>query len=97
MSGEDREERKPQFAYLDLLASTLTEHEKTLDGIIERLEEITHNLTEIVRRTTAKRPIELELKTAKTTPEDSETLVYIKMNIKRPVEEVAKILESLKE
>ena len=87
MDGEGEEERKPQFAYLDLLVSTLTEHEKALDRIIERLEGITQNLTEIAQHA----------KTTKTPPGEPESLVYIKMNIKRPIEEVKKILESLKE
>lgn len=97
MVGDSKKDRKEHLAYLDLLASVLTEHEKTLDNIIEKLKGITETLMEITQSAGVERLIEYKPKTPKTLPETSETLTYIKIKISRPTEEIKKILESLKD
>lgn len=41
--GEDRE----RYAYLDLLATALTDHEKNLDNLIKRLTKVSEKLSSI--------------------------------------------------
>ena len=43
-AGEDRE----RYAYLDLLATALTDHEKNLDKLVKRLEEVSEKLSSFV-------------------------------------------------
>ena len=89
-AGEDR----ARYAYLDLLAGTLTEHEKSLDRLISRLEEISGSLSELRKR---ERPVKLVQGEMPAPAEAPETLVYMKLKIDRPAEELKKILDSLKE
>lgn len=94
-SGRDVSGKRAQFAYLDLLATTLTEHEKTLDKLIERLEKISKNLAQLAHITEVEEVAKPEIATVK--PEGLETLTYIKIKLNRPVNEFKQILESLKE
>ena len=89
-AGEDR----ARYAYLDLLAGTLTEHEKNLDRLISRLEEISGSLSELRKR---EKPAKLVQRETSAPAEAPETLVYMKLKIDRPAEELKKILDSLKE
>lgn len=74
------------------MATTLTDHEKNLDKLIERLEEISESLSRMVelreqgegQRATVKKEV-------------PETLIYMKLRINRPAEELKTILDSLKE
>lgn len=77
-----------------MLAGTLTEHEKTLDRLIGRLEEISVGLSELRRR---ERPVKLTEGERSAPTESGETLVYMKLKINRPAEELKAILDSLKE
>lgn len=43
-ADEDRE----RYAYLDLLATALTDHEKNLDKLVKRLEEVSEKLSSVV-------------------------------------------------
>jgi len=79
---------------LDLLAGTLTEHEKNLDRLISRLEELSESLSELRKR---ERPVKLVQGEMPAAAEAPETLVYMKLKIDRPAEELKKILDSLKE
>ena len=90
-NDRDADERSAQFAYLDLLATTLTEHEKSLDSLIERLEEISERLSGMLeeRGQNDAQRVAVEKGAA-------ETLVYMKLRINRPVEELTVILDSLK-
>ena len=94
-SGRDVVDKRAQYAYLDLLATTLTEHEKTLDRLIERLEKISKNLAQLGQITEVEEEAEPEVATVKA--EGLETLTYIKMRLNRPVNEFKEILKSLKE
>jgi len=83
------------MAYLDLLASTLTEHEKTLDTLIEKLEKVSKNLASIAqRRSPSGRG---ETKVSAVQEEAPETIIYMKIRYGRSVEELTKILETLAE
>jgi phosphoglycerate-specific signal transduction histidine kinase len=79
---------------LDLLANTLTEHEKNLDQLVERLEKICEHLSSFRRK---EESIEVT-EAGRAVPEGAlETLVYMKLKTKRSAEELKKILDSLKE
>ena len=85
-------EGKGRSSYLDLLVSVLREHEKSLDELVEKMETLTEELSKALRKTG-----EETLKTAATKPENSETLIYLKLKINRPIEDVTRILKALKE
>lgn len=87
-------EDRARYAYLDLLAGTLTEHEKNLDRLIARLEEISEHLSRLGRKGKAVKPAEAERAVSERA---AETLVYMKLKIDRPVEELKAIIDSLKE
>jgi len=93
MSSED----KGRASYLDLLINTLMEHEKNLDKLIEKLEQIYENLQGIYEQReeskTRKKP---EVKEKSSSSEEN-SLVYIKLKLGREIEDIIKIIESLKE
>jgi len=89
-AGEDR----ARYAYLDLLAGTLTEHEKNLDRLIARLEEISEHLSRLGGKEKAVKPAEAGRAVSEEVPQ---TLIYMKLKIDRPVEELKTIIDSLKE
>ena len=51
-AGEDRE----RYAYLDLLATALTDHEKNLHNLIKRLEKVSKQLSLIAELESKERP-----------------------------------------
>jgi len=87
-------------SYLDLLVATLMEHEKDLDRLVEKLEKASTKLS-AARKTagskTQDKPTEKEKETDKKPAPDSRSLVYIKIGLDRPIDEVIKIIESLRE
>lgn len=87
-------EDRARYAYLDLLAGTLTEHEKNLDRLIARLEEISEHLSRLGRKDKAVKPAEAGRAVSEESPQ---TLIYMKLKIDRPVEELKTIIDSLKE
>lgn len=76
-------EERGRTGYLDLLIATLMEHEKKVDSLVGRLKEIAEELSAIVN--------------GKAAESDSETLVYMKIRVDRPIDEILKIIKSLKE
>ena len=48
---EEKMGRANAISYLDLLAIVLSHHEKTLSRLIERLDKLSHTLTQISRQT----------------------------------------------
>jgi len=91
--GSDDEGRS---SYMDLLVTTLMEHEKNMDRLLEKLERIAKNLALVLEQTSLKAG---KLTAKEERPQekpDSDNLTYIKININRPVHEVLEILESLK-
>ena len=95
MSSEER----GRASYLDLLINTLMEHEKNLDKLIDKLEKIYENLQEIHERrgeTETKEKPALEKK-SKPSPSEQNTLIYMKLKLGQDIEDIIKIIESLKE
>lgn len=88
MSSEDSANR---FAYFDLLAATLTEHEKKLDTLIEKLDDMVNKIGDGATKERPKVPIQ------KSSSEERppEVLTYMKIEIARPIHEIIKILETL--
>jgi hypothetical protein len=93
--NEDVGGKSPRFAYLDLLATTLTEHEKSLDKIIKRLENLSRSLSEMSATIESREPAIVER--ASRGEETQDALIYMKLKTNRPVEELKSILDSLKE
>jgi hypothetical protein len=91
---------KGRPSYLDLLVATLMEHEKDLDRLVEKLEKASTKIS-AARKTagskTKDKPIEKEEETQQKPASDSRSLVYMKIGLDRPIDEVIKIIESLKE
>jgi len=79
-------EEKGRASYLDLLISTLMEHEKNLNTIVEKLEEISQSLKETVER----------LEVQKSASSEQDALTYIRLKLGRKTEDIIKIIESLK-
>jgi len=79
------DEDKGRAAFLDLLINTLAQHEKSLDQLTERLETLIHEM-----KGKGKEGKEGEAEA------EPETITFIKIEVKRPIEEIIKILETLK-
>lgn len=94
LDNQDAKDKASQFAYLDLLASTLTEHEKNLDKLIDRLEKLSENLTKAGKPRRRDESIKFRRETGG--EEAPEALIYIKLRLDRPIGEIKEILESLK-
>jgi hypothetical protein len=91
------EPEKGRSSYLDLLVATLMEHEKDLDRLVGRLEETSEKLSAMRKKADsgpAGRPVGKEK--GGSDASDSETLVYMKIKLDRPIDEVVRIIESLK-
>ena len=94
MSGTE----KGRSSYLDLLVATLMEHEKDLDRLIGKLEKASGKLSAMRKEAglkTGSKPVKKER--GKEVVADSETLIYMKIRLDRPIDDVIKIVESLKE
>jgi len=93
MSKED----EGRSSYLDLLISTLTEHEKNMDKILEKLEKVSKALLNVFEEARLETEQSLVKKEKGMKKDDLDTLIYMKLRIDRPLEHVLAILESLKE
>lgn len=85
--------RDRRLAYLDLLASTLTQHEKTLDQLIEKLEKISEGLIKVLQKKGVRKRGEIEISARG--EEAPVTITYMKIDVNRPTEELTKVLETL--
>jgi len=91
-------EERGRSSYLDLLITTLMEHEKNMDGLVERLEKIAKELAVNYEEAGLKAQKEIAKKERdKTVESDLDTVVYMRIKIGRPIDETVKIIESLKE
>ncbi len=73
------------------------EHEKDLDRLVGRLEETSEKLSAMRKEADlrpAGRPVGKEKGGSDVS--DSETVVYMKIKLDRPIDEVVRIIESLK-
>ena len=99
MSSEER----GRSSYLDLLITTLMEHEKNLDAIVEKIEKISEDLRAIYTEASSKPEKTVAVKAstlkekAKKAPSEPDTLVYMRIKIDRAIDDVVKIIETLKE
>lgn len=94
MSGTE----KGRSSYLDLLVATLMEHERDLDRLIGKIEKASEKLSAMRKEAglkTGRKPVKKEK--GKEVVADSETLIYMKLRLDRPIDEVTKIIESLRE
>ena len=84
-------------SYLDLLIAVLSQHEKNMDRIIEKMEKLSEDLTKTGKVKTASEKTGVVVKEVDTLPTSPDTLVYMKIRLNRPLDEILKILEFLKE
>jgi len=92
MASKDAEE-KESLAYLDLLASALTQHEKTLDRLIEKLEKASIELSKLSQQRGEGQRVETRISAVQAGA--PEVITYVKIEINRPIEEIIRILEAL--
>jgi len=93
MSAEER----GRSSYLDLLVTTLMEHEKSMDNLVNRLEKIVGELSAIREEAASREKREAaERKRAGAAVSGQDALVYIRIPLGRPIDETVKIVESLK-
>jgi hypothetical protein len=98
MENEDKDLGKS--GYLDLLIATLDEHEKNLYMLIKKSEKLsrrTNKLFENFKELLKDYP-KLGEKEKGVNPVSGggDTLIYLKIKLDRPIDEVIKILETLK-
>ena len=99
MSSEER----GRSSYLDLLITTLMEHEKNLDAIVEKMEKITEELKTIRSEPSSKPEKTVDVKIsaikekAKNDSSEPDSLVYMKIKLDRSIDDLIKIIEALKE
>jgi len=98
MSSEER----GRSSYLDLLITTLMEHEKNLDAIVEKMEKILEELKTIRSEPSPKpeKTIDMKLSTlkekAKNGLSEPDTLVYMKIKLDHAADDKIRIIETLK-
>ena len=92
----DSSKEDERASYRDLLISVLKEHEESLHKIVERMEKISQRIPEAVQRTDSTGKDE-DARTVATAPKDSETLVFLKIKTSRSIDEIVKIINTLKE
>ena len=94
MSGAE----KGRSSYLDLLVAALMEHEKDLDRLVEKLEKASSKLSAMRKEAGLKGSDKtVKKEKGKETVPESGALIYMKIKLDRPTDEVTKIIESLKE
>jgi len=73
---QGKEDKPGNYAYLDLLATALTDHEKNLNDLLERLDRVTERLSKLAqlepKETTTEK--EEEKETEKDIPRNDENL-----------------------
>jgi hypothetical protein len=90
-------EERGRSSYMDLLITTLTKHEKNLDSLSERLEKVHEDLSAIYKEAGSKTRKKIATnEKGKTSSSDADTLIYLKIGADRPLDEIVKIIESLK-
>jgi len=84
-------------SYLDLLITTLMEHEKNMDRLLGKLEKISEGLLKVSEGAELKTEKSVIRKEKSEKAGDSDAIIYMKIKIDRPLDEVLRIIESLKE
>jgi hypothetical protein len=99
MSSEER----GRSSYLDLLITTLMEHEKNLDSIVEKMERMleelkkTRSLTPPKQEKTVSAKVSAIKEKTREGPSEADSLIYMKVKLDRPIDDVVRIVEALKE
>jgi predicted RNA-binding protein YlqC (UPF0109 family) len=94
MSSEER----GRSSYLDLLITTLMEHEKNLDALVGKIGQIYENLRAVYEEAGSKqRKVVSVRRKGKKAEAEPDTLVYMKINLDRELDDIIRIIESLKE
>jgi hypothetical protein len=84
-------------SYLDLLITTILEHEKKMDELLDKLQNFSEGLFATYRKDEIK-PELIEAKKVKGEKKpDSGNIVYLKVKVDRPLDEVLEIIKTLKE
>jgi len=60
----ENKDQTAKYAYLNLLATALTEHEKTLNSLIERLDKVTRQLSKVAKQEPDDESLRILLQTA---------------------------------
>jgi len=84
-------------SYLDLLIAVLSQHEKNMDRIIEKMEKLSEDLTKTGKVKMISEKTGVVIKEVDTSLPSPDTLVYMKIRLNRPLNEILKILEFLKD
>jgi hypothetical protein len=84
-------------SYLDFLVAVLSEHEKNMDRILAKMEMISQDLAKAAKLGGDSKGNRAVPKKSEISPEDQETLIYMKFRLSRSVNDLLKILQSLKE
>ncbi|RJS76546.1 hypothetical protein CW712_01365 [Candidatus Bathyarchaeota archaeon] len=94
MSSEER----GRSSYLDLLITTLMEHEKNLDALVEKLEKTCKDLKNLYNEVSSNRgKARVSKGKSEAAPSDQGSIIYMKIKTDREIDEIIKIIESLKE
>jgi hypothetical protein len=84
-------------SYLDLLITTILEHEKNMDKLLERMQKIANDLSKASKETEPKPKKEVAKKKEGEKPAAANDIIYLKVKADRPMDEILAILETLKE
>jgi hypothetical protein len=82
-----------RFAYLDLLVKTLSEHEKQLETLIEKIEQLSRNNYNDLNRKGEKETLRINNENENI---DSQNIIFMKLKLNRTTEELKEILKILK-
>ena len=93
MSTEKNDERR--VAYLDLLASSLTNHEKNLDSLVERIEKLSESLFKL-KNSDRYEEFDVKIK-SKVKDESTDKIVYMRIPIQNSIDDLVQILKCLKD
>ena len=98
---ENEDKNIGRSGLLDLLIATLSEHEKKMDALSNRMNDLMNRTNKLFENLKVllkdyEKPAGKE-KDLKFVSSSVENLIYLKIKLDRPLEEVVKILEALKE
>ena len=94
MSSEER----GRSSYLDLLITTLMEHEKNLDALVARMDKIYEELQAIYEKASSNQKENIILKReCKTSDSEPDSIVYMKIKLDKHRDDIIHIIEALKE
>ena len=104
MTGDIDRDFRGRSGYLDLLIATLTEHEKNMDKLLNKMDKLSQNLNKLLSENVEKGKKEASTKTSSASEasshppdgDEGDSLIYLRIKLNRPLDEVIRILEALK-